>query len=1672
MSTLLPPGPIPSGASLGTQPKIIWFPSGVAAPLVVRYPLDEAAAYPRMSKGSDVQQIRSGATDAWTEDTEWCLSGSIRYIPATDERNGLGATIATGWDGSSGWRAFLEYCWQGGTFLFFPDGASPSYFVAELMEPAMGDFAGNPPTAEADYSRALKIVIRRADGVPISGYTPAYRARVYKPKSQNDSTESELLVPASGAPHSDVFAVSTLPEFTDTGVTYKPYLDTVSGERGGIDLLAKATDKGTWNLEFLDKRTGTSNLERWLTAFLAGTDGVIQLGGCRCEIDRSLDGGATWNSFATGRVRNPALSGVQRYTTQVRDLQDDMEADLFVGPPHASITYASLAPYCPLGLLTPFGGFPVVAPIDGIVRAGVQGFTKIIECNGRRNPQSTLVQSLLNQIVQVRLDAGATAGVSTDNFAVRFDFEGDAITLNVNGKQYALRSVWSALPDKHETSNVFRCCAVYGVVLGVDGSESPWDADLPAAGGAIGGITITPAGGPTDDQPMFVSDVHPVQLWKDIMDGKFGYLDATTGAPLTAIKYDAAAFAALIADTTIPNGNWVIKQLVASDGSGDDASVSTWLVDNICSQFALGFRLAEDGSVVPLDLRLSASAAATIELTDDDLVSDPSAVEWEQADNDAITRMTATWYADQQLNIAQATHASAAVTPPTVSAGGAVSGGGPDVPGGLIDEQQVPEVLINNTGRARDLGDHSQTLDATAYHGFVHLDGSVSNVSEVVGNLAELLDESLAPFQAGAQYLTLWCLPTTRAISVTEGTWFTATITKQPNSASNTRGGSRLVLCLKRTEDHDTGAVYLRCIDAGGSGTALNAPTLASPTAGVDPRFDGDIAVTLNAANDPASVYWNAQPAGTAVRPADSDPGWRLADRLTTSRTLSVTNLPSGSRIFWRARSVSGVDGAGGLPSPWVYPPPTEYLDTTALTAPTGLNASSITSSSVLLLWFNTEGDCAIEVLNVAGAGPPTGADIVDSAFPGSIIDWLRGLASGSYTAGVRYRDPYGGVSPIDTVSYTLTGSPEQAPDMAGLGIVSGTATAGAPNGSGGSGIGSAVGIPLTLFGTDLNYQFEIHRAFDDGSGNPDLTTEFALTDAANPIDSGSAVLYVDATQNDGARRHYRARQIAPGATPGNWTCWRDALPMQLPIGLTALAAQLPTYGEGKTQTATVGTLALTVDDPQCRVTQVRMKSKSGNNAESAFAVVTLSGGVYTDTVALVEGLPSTITYEVTGYDASGALGVIATHVVTFGVSNVPALPVLSAYVTTGGSLVVTAQGDILTDHFKVAASTSAAPTDTTVRAASPTTAGDRVITLSGVLTGLTQGQTVFIGAFAYAADGTESAAQGTLTLIVGSPNAAPAGAEYLTLATDATLTSERVFNPDTTNDLAVTDHGAGANYDLALKATGVAAATYGDATHVPQIAVDAKGRITAASNVAVSGGGGGNITFDLIQQFGDGLNVPAVGEIREMRVDVACTIQVADIFADQSGSAVVDVQTSSDGITFASIAASAKPTLASQQEHSDGSLVGWTTSLAAGTYVRFVLNSVATCQAVTVALKVTGPAGAVNVGCSVGDGVSGLTSGYLVDVRVSTACVITVADIYADASGSAVVDVQTSTDGITYSSICGGNPPTLASQQEHADATLTGWTTSLAAGSYVRFILSSVTTCKLVGVTLVCTRS
>ncbi len=104
---------------------------------------------------------------------------------------------------------------------------------------------------------------------------------------------------------------------------------------------------------------------------------------------------------------------------------------------------------------------------------------------------------------------------------------------------------------------------------------------------------------------------------------------------------------------------------------------------------------------------------------------------------------------------------------------------------------------------------------------------------------------------------------------------------------------------------------------------------------------------------------------------------------------------------------------------------------------------------------------------------------------------------------------------------------------------------------------------------------------------------------------------------------------------------------------------------------------------------------------------------------------------------------------------------------------------------------------------------------------------------------------------------------------------------------------------------------------------------------------------------------VPTTGVKGDLLIPFACTITQATMQADQSGSAVIDIwkktYTLDSPPTVANtITASALPTLSSHQSSQDSTLTGWTTSIAAGDMLRFNLNSVSTCQRITLTLKVT----------------------------------------------------------------------------------------------------------------------
>ena len=102
------------------------------------------------------------------------------------------------------------------------------------------------------------------------------------------------------------------------------------------------------------------------------------------------------------------------------------------------------------------------------------------------------------------------------------------------------------------------------------------------------------------------------------------------------------------------------------------------------------------------------------------------------------------------------------------------------------------------------------------------------------------------------------------------------------------------------------------------------------------------------------------------------------------------------------------------------------------------------------------------------------------------------------------------------------------------------------------------------------------------------------------------------------------------------------------------------------------------------------------------------------------------------------------------------------------------------------------------------------------------------------------------------------------------------------------------------------------------------------------------------------------------------------------------------------------------------------------------------------------------------------LTTGSKGFWEVPYACTITANRLFANASGSLVVDVKKATySGFpTTSSICASAKPTLSSAQKSQDSTLSGWTTALAAGDVLEFNVDSVTTIVRATLSLTVTRT
>ena len=145
-----------------TQPSILWGTS-FANTLTLSL-FDNAVCYPMPGEGSEWVDLPGSSHDSWITGTDQILEGDARYIPTTNETSPF---TATGWDGSTGWREFLEWAWAGNAFRWVYDKDTVgTYVLSYLIEPRMGFV----PALEQDGTRRVRLKMRSSDGTDYTGY--------------------------------------------------------------------------------------------------------------------------------------------------------------------------------------------------------------------------------------------------------------------------------------------------------------------------------------------------------------------------------------------------------------------------------------------------------------------------------------------------------------------------------------------------------------------------------------------------------------------------------------------------------------------------------------------------------------------------------------------------------------------------------------------------------------------------------------------------------------------------------------------------------------------------------------------------------------------------------------------------------------------------------------------------------------------------------------------------------------------------------------------------------------------------------------------------------------------------------------------------------------------------------------------------------------------------------------------------------------------------------------------------------------------------------------------------------------------------------------------------------------------------------------------------------------
>lgn len=878
----------------------------------------------------------------------------------------------------------------------------------------------------------------------MSSYLPAYRMTVYAGRSV-DNSEATVLTPAAGAPHSDQFKVITL-----SGVAgWKPYLGLIRGRRGRLDPLTKQVDVGELTIPILDYRAGalSDNLTRWVTTFLGDAAGESRMIGLKLYVEESTDGGTTWAAFFTGRISALNLMSPLMYEIRARDLSEDMQIPLFVGLPHATVAgstgYAQILSLLPVGVSKSYGTVQTVPPLVGSVYMansytyeGVSyGWAAItLDAPSIGRIENVFSQELLDALPP--LGSPTALGINT--------LQSVAVQNMTNARIHVKRTDTNAEGD----FLLVGATPVGGFVhplAGVQAVQSVIVQELPRANSTNANppnflAAPTTVGTPVQvtavwpdimraDSPsvILINDVHPAQLWYDILQGFFGYLWKTKerlppgisiGGAKRVIAASSSTFDVLINDATFPSFRGAVT---------GRSRLDEWIQTALLQPYQFGYYLNGAGKVVAVDLRRP-TTLPTVTIADADLV-DAQTPLWEQSRDSAVTRVIAHYYEEWPFGTLQ-TQLQTATFPRGTERGITRF---PRVAATLETLQHTVELL--DIGRS-DMGDKEITIDGIGFRGSkAETLQSQTRIDYLAQTLQGFVRNLQQPYGAGARIVTLYCRRTANT-AINPGDAVLLAITFLPDSRTNLRGGTRVARCVERSENGLE--VTLALVDLGVN-VAASAPTLGIPTQQTGNTYHGaSLPVTLDANNDSVEINHALTSTATTSPPSTGSAAWIFTTTVSTDSTGTVTasRLPSGNRVWFRGRSLPGAFDRLQLPSSWVPAASSGFVDLATLTAPSALATSSVDGRKANILWTPGATDLGTQVLLVTPSTDPL--QQVQTLFPGANKYTFVGLTPGtSYKTAVRHTDLQGGVSANSTaVNFVTAAGSTTAPAIAGIYIL------------------------------------------------------------------------------------------------------------------------------------------------------------------------------------------------------------------------------------------------------------------------------------------------------------------------------------------------------------------------------------------------------------------------------------------------------------------------------------------------------------------------------------------------------------------------------------------------------------------------------------------------------------